>query len=132
MQIKIKKLHDDVKLPTYATDGSAGMDVYAYTFGWMPTNETRVFPLGFSVEIPYGYELQVRSRSGLSIKGVTVANSPGTIDSDFRGEVGVILHSKYGHFVEDGDRIAQMVLCPVERCEWEEVKELDDTERGEG
>lgn len=132
----------EIPLPRYATTGAAGMDLYA-NFGMnkrgrgvtlMP-NGRALIPTGLMVEIPRGYELQVRPRSGLALRhGVTVANAPGTIDSDYRGEIGVILINQ-GHELFDvnhGDRIAQIVLAPVTQISWVESKQLSQTERGEG
>ena len=123
--------------PEYKTDGSSGMDLYANT-----TFETRIAPLqrvlvptGIYVELPKGYEAQVRPRSGLAVKyGITVLNTPGTIDSDYRGEIKVILVnlSNEDFVLKPGERIAQMVVAKHERVEWEEVKVLETTERGEG
>lgn len=132
--IKIKRLREGVRLPEYATDGSAGMDVYANSDLSVPGNSTMRVDCGFSVEVPEGYELQVRSRSGLAFRGLTVANSPGTIDSDYRGEIGVLLNScdYRGHEFNVGDRVAQLVLAPVYKAAWVEVDELSETVRGEG
>ena len=123
--------------PEYKTEGSAGMDLYANT-----TFETTIAPLqrvlvptGIYIELPKGYEAQVRPRSGLAAKnGVTVLNTPGTIDSDYRGEIKVILVnlSNEDFVLKPGERIAQMVVAKHERVEWEEVKVLEATERGEG
>lgn len=123
--------------PEYKTEGSAGMDLYANT-----TFETTIAPLqrvlvptGIYIELPKGYEAQVRPRSGLAAKnGVTVLNTPGTIDSDYRGEIKVILVnlSNEDFVLKPGERIAQMVVAKHERVEWEEVKVLEETERGEG
>ena len=126
-----------IPLPTYATSGSSGMDLYAAVEVdcVLKTNETMLIPTGFQVEIPSGYEAQVRPRSGLAIKyRVTVLNTPGTIDSDYRGEVKVIL-TNFGQepfVIRRGDRIAQLVVCPVLRAEWEEVNSIDETSRGSG
>lgn len=124
-------------LPRYATEGAAGFDLVAnvqepVTIGPM---ERRIIPTGLYVAVPRGYEMQVRPRSGLAAKkGVTVLNAPGTVDSDYRGEVGVILANMgcEPYVVEPGERIAQGVIAAYERAEWREVDELDDTERGEG
>lgn len=123
--------------PEYKTEGSAGMDLYANT-----TFETTIAPLqrvlvptGIYIELPKGYEAQVRPRSGFAAKnGVTVLNTPGTIDSDYRGEIKVILVnlSNEDFVLKPGERIAQMVVAKHERVEWEEVKVLEATERGEG
>lgn len=134
VQVEVTKIYSDVVLPKYQTDGAAGMDVRAYSYWSIDTNETLVIKCGFKVAIPEGYEIQVRSRSGLAAKGVVVANSPGTIDSDYRGEVGVILHntSNERFYISHGDRIAQLLLAPVTQLRWKEVEELDETARGHG
>lgn len=132
----------EIPLPRYATKGAAGMDVHA-NFGTnkrgrgvtlMP-NGRALIPTGLMMEIPRGYEIQVRPRSGLALRhGVTVANAPGTVDSDYRGEVAVILIN-LGHEVFDishGDRIAQIVLGPVTHVNWIVTSELEKTERGAG
>ena len=125
----------DLPLPAYATDGAAGMDIVsAETLSLAPGDRAAV-PTGLSIAIPAGYEVQVRPRSGLALKqGLTVANAPGTIDSDYRGEVKVILinlGSKPAH-IERGMRIAQLVVAPVTRGAFVEVDRLDDTARGAG
>lgn len=151
--IKIKKLYEDVELPVYATEGSAGLDLKAHniisSFGSKPAPVTNLntadFILmpgcrvlvgcGFAIELPEEGELQVRPRSGNAIKhGVTVLNSPGTIDEDYRGEVGVILinHSTTPFVIKKGDKIAQAVLHRYYRAKFEEVAELSETKRGEG
>lgn len=132
----------DIPLPRYATKGAAGMDVYA-NFGsnkrgrgvtLMPSGRALI-PTGLNIEIPRGFEMQIRPRSGLALRhGVTVANAPGTIDSDYRGEIGVILVN-LGHNTFDvshGDRIAQLVLAPVTQVSWVETTKLSKTERGSG
>jgi dUTP pyrophosphatase len=125
----------DLELPSYQTPGAAGMDVRAAEERMLQPGETVLIPTGFSMEIPVGFEAQMRPRSGLAAKhGITLLNSPGTIDHDFRGEVQVIL-TNLGHepfFVHRGDRIAQMVIAKVERAEIEVVSELSKTERGSG
>jgi len=135
--IRIKKLHPDACLPRYMTDLSAGMDVHALpeqTVTLSPGQRCLV-PTGFALAIPSGYEIQVRPRSGLAIKhGVTLLNTPGTIDADYRGELGIILinHGGDDFIVARGDRIAQLVVASVSRAEIEEVTELDETSRGAG
>lgn len=128
---------DEIPLPTYATSGSAGMDVCAAVTSdlTIAPGETVLVPTGFRIELPPGHEAQVRPRSGLAAKhGVGILNSPGTIDSDYRGEVKVIL-TNFGrepYIVRRGDRIAQMVVARYERVSWQQVSALDDTTRGEG
>jgi dUTP pyrophosphatase len=137
VQIKFKRERgiENIELPSYQTAGAAGMDVRAAEERTLQPGETALIPTGFSMEIPEGYEAQIRPRSGLAAKhGITLLNSPGTIDHDFRGEVQVIL-TNLGHepfYVHPGDRIAQMVIAKFERVEIEVVEELSETERGAG
>ncbi|MBQ9498963.1 MAG: dUTP diphosphatase [Bacteroidaceae bacterium] len=124
-------------LPTYATPQSAGMDLRANLSEPVTLQplERKLIPTGLYMALPAGYEAQVRPRSGLALKkGITVLNSPGTIDADYRGEVCVILVnlSSEPFVVEDGERIAQMIIARHEQAEWQEVKVLSDTERGAG
>ena len=124
-------------LPTYATALSAGMDLRANITEPIVLKplERCLVPTGLFMALPEGYEAQVRPRSGFALKkGITVLNSPGTIDADYRGEVGVILVnlSNEEFVIEDGERIAQMVIARYEQVEWEEVEVLSDTERGAG
>lgn len=136
MKIKIinKSKHS---LPSYATSASAGMDLRANLD--TPVNlrslERTLVPTGLFIELPAGYEAQIRPRSGLAFKnGLTVLNSPGTIDADYRGEVKVILVnlSKEDFTINDGERIAQMIIAKHEQAEWIQVEELMDSERGAG
>lgn len=136
MKIKIinKSAHD---LPHYETGASAGMDLRANISELITLQplERAIVKTGLYLELPIGYEAQVRPRSGLAAKkGITVLNAPGTIDADYRGEVGVILVnlSNEPFIVENGERIAQMVIAKHERAEWEQVTALSDTARGEG
>ena len=137
MEVKLgfKKLHPAAKLPKYAHDGDAGMDVCAVESGVIFPKDRALVKTGLCAEIPHGYEIQVRSRSGLALKqGVFVLNSPGTVDENYRGEIGVIL-TNLGNSdfkFEQGDRIAQLVLSPVTRAETFEVEEVSETERGSG
>lgn len=124
-------------LPAYATPLSAGMDIRANIDNAITLQplERRLVPTGLFLELPQGYEAQIRPRSGLAIKkGITVLNSPGTIDADYRGEVGVILInlSQEPYVIEDGERICQMVIAKHEQPTWEEVEILGETERGAG
>ena len=135
--IQIKKLSNEVLTPKYETSGSSGMDIAAYIERDIIINpgEKALIPTGFSLSVPRGYEVQIRPRSGLAVKkGVTVLNTPGTIDSDYRGEIKVILInlSKDEFSVKNGERIAQMVVCPIKQVIVEEVKELTETIRGIG
>lgn len=139
-KIRISRLSEatkDVPLPLYATGGSAGMDIYAAVTDTMivPSGETVLVPTGFSIELIPGFEAQIRPRSGLAIKNsIGIMNAPGTIDSDYRGEVKVILTNfgKSDFAIRRGDRIAQMVIAAYERIEWEESQSLSDTGRGTG
>lgn len=124
-------------IPEYKTSGAAGADVCAFLSEpvVIKSGEFSMIPTGLSFAIPEGYEIQVRPRSGLAAKnGVTVLNTPGTIDSDYRGEVKVILinHGKDSFTVNNGDRIAQLIVAPVTQGVFEKTDELDSTERGEG
>lgn len=122
-------------LPVYATDGSAGADLKSTVDYRILPGETRLIPTGLRFAIPVGYEVQIRPRSGLAFKhNVTVANAPGTIDSDYRGDVMVMLHN-FGRdtfVISKGDRIAQMVVAKVRRAHFEITDKLDETSRGEG
>ena len=138
MKVKITLLkHGPKVLPEYATEGSAGVDIVAaiqepISIG---PGERILVPSGFKLQIPVEYEVQIRPRSGLAIKhGITVLNSPGTIDSDYRGEIGIILinHGKNKFIVNPKDRIAQMVICKVTKMNLVKVSLLNDTERGSG
>lgn len=140
LKIRINRISpetNDVPLPSYATEGSAGMDIYAAVKGEMTVKagETTLVPTGFSMEIPVGYEAQIRPRSGLALKSsIGLMNSPGTIDSDYRGEVKIVFtnYGKNDFVVKRGDRIAQMVVASYERVVWEEASQLTETTRGAG
>lgn len=133
--VKISKVTEDAKLPEYAHPTDAGADVFANESVTLMGGETVIVKTGIKVAIPIGYEIQIRPRSGLSYKtGLRVANAPGTIDSDYRGEVGVIMYNTSDENITifKGDKIAQMVLSEVPMIKWSEVESLDETERGEG
>lgn len=143
MELKFKRLEngEGLPLPRYATAGAAAMDICAAEDADVWPGTTRMIKTGFAVAIPEGYEVQVRPRSGLAAKNnITVANTPGTIDSDYRGEICVLLHNlsntgaaaPRAFEVNRGDRIAQLVLAPVTQANVIEVDELDETERGAG
>lgn len=134
MKVKFKKLNPAAQVPAYKTVGAAGCDVYSVSDVTIAAMGIAFVPLGFSVEVPEGYECQVRPRSGLASKGITVFNSPGTVDSDFRGEMKVLLFNCIPQPVTlyTGERIAQLVFAPVEQAEFEIVQELSETERGAG
>jgi dUTP pyrophosphatase len=136
-KIQIKKFSNEVLTPKYETPGSSGMDIAAYIDRDININsgDRALVSTGFSLSIPKGYEIQIRPRSGLAAKkGITVLNTPGTIDSDYRGEIKVVLInlSKKKFIVKNGERIAQMVVCPIEQVSVEEVRELSETNRGTG
>jgi dUTP pyrophosphatase len=139
LKVKVKRLPHgmDVALPAYMSEHAAGMDLYAAVDPELviPPGEWKLVPTGISIALPEGYEAQVRPRSGLALKqGVSILNTPGTVDADYRGEVGVILmnHSKQNLVIKHGDRIAQMIINKIERIELEEVVELSETERSSG
>ena len=126
---------DGLPLPAYATDGAAGMDVCAAEDVELAPGGRHAVATGFALAIPEGYEIQVRPRSGLAFKhGISVPNAPGTIDSDYRGELKVLLinHGSESFPVHRGERIGQLVLAPVTRAAFTEVDDLDETERGSG
>jgi dUTP pyrophosphatase len=136
LKVKIKKLHEDAVIPQYQTTGAAGFDFHAIEDMEIPTRKTVLVKTGLSMEIPEGYELQVRPRSGMSLKTkMRIANSPGTVDSDYRGEICIIMEnmSMLGalpYDIKKGDRIAQGVICPVFQATFIE-DELNESERGE-
>ena len=134
-EVLIKRLSKNIELPKYETNGSSGMDLSANIEKQIKIEpgKTSIIPTGISVSIPKNFEIQIRSRSGLAAKSqISVLNSPGTIDADYRGELKVILINlgNKTFVVERGARIAQMVLCPVVKAKFKEVDSLDDTERG--
>ena len=135
MKVRIKS--ESGNLPFYETEGSAGMDLKAYIEEpvTLKPGQRKLIPTGLSIELPVGYEAQIRARSGLAIKkGIGLVNGIGTIDSDYRGEIKVILINwgEEDFLIENGDRIAQMVIAKYERVEWEVTDDLSETERGSG
>ena len=135
--VRIKRLPhgQGLDLPAYATEGAAGMDIVSAEDVTLAPGARHGVATGLSVAIPAGYEIQVRPRSGLALKhGISVPNTPGTIDSDYRGELKVILinHGAEPFAIARGDRVAQLVLAPVTQAAWNEVADLDETERGAG
>ena len=135
--VQVKRLPhgEGLALPAYATSGAAGMDVLAAEDVTLPPGVRHAVATGLALAIPPGFEIQVRPRSGLALKhGITVPNTPGTIDSDYRGELKVILinHGSEDFPISRGDRVAQLVLAPVVQAAWAEVDELDETQRGAG
>ena len=137
VKILVKKFDKNIKLPVYKTSGSSGMDLVAYIKKKITINpsETAMIPTGIAVAIPKNYEIQIRPRSGLAAnKGISVLNTPGTIDSDYRGEIKIILINlgKRPFDIKSGDRIAQIIVCPIAKAEFKEVKQLPKTTRGKG
>ena len=135
VKILAKKFNKNIKFPAYKTSGSSGMDLKAFIKKetTIKPGEISMIPTGIAIAIPKNYEIQIRPRSGLAAnKGVSVLNTPGTIDSDYRGEMKIILInlSKKKFIVKSGDRIAQMVLCPVATGKFKEVKNLPKSVRG--
>ena len=137
VKVLIKKLNPSVQLPSYKTSGASGMDLMAFIE--KPINlepgKSCLVPTGLSVAFPQEYEIQIRPRSGLAAKNnISVLNTPGTIDSDYRGEIKIILfnHSNDNFIINKNDRVAQMVLTPIIKMELEETKELPESIRGEG
>lgn len=139
MQVKILKLRPDAVLPTYESENASGCDLRACLSGrpvpeYIKPGKTVLVPTGIALELPTGWEAQIRPRSGLAMKhSVTVANTPGTIDADYRGEISVILINlgERAFRLQHGMRVAQLVVTPVLQVEWQEVRELSDTARGE-
>ena len=136
-KVLIKKLNPEVELPVYKTSGASGMDLMAFIEQpiKISPNSSYLVPTGFSMAFSEDYEVQIRPRSGLAAKkGITVLNTPGTIDSDYRGEIKIILfnHGKEDFIINNKDRVAQMILTPVIKMELEETDNLLDTLRGEG
>ena len=137
VKILVKKFDKNIKLPSYKTSGSSGMDLMAFIKSKITINpgNTAMISTGISLAVPKKYEIQIRPRSGLAAKkGISVLNTPGTVDSDYRGEIKIILinFSKKSFIVNSGDRIAQMILCPVAKGKIKEVKNLPRTVRGKG
>jgi dUTP pyrophosphatase len=135
MKIKVKKLKPEAILPQYAHPGDAGMDLFSTEKYLLKPGERCLVSTGLAFEIPFGYELQIRPRSGLALKkGISLVNTPGTLDAGYRGELGIILinHGQEDFIILPGDKIAQAVLNKFETAEIEEVSELSDTARGAG
>ncbi|MDB1948334.1 dUTP diphosphatase [Clostridium tertium] len=135
LKLKVQKIHNEAIIPNYAHKGDAGLDLYSVKEVKINPSETALIKTGIKIELPPQTEAQVRPRSGLALKhGITVLNTPGTIDEGYRGEVGVVLinHGRETFIVEKGMKIAQMVVKPVWYVEVDEVEELSETERAEG
>lgn len=131
--VKVKLLDNRARVPSYATSGSSGFDFYCETDTPIPSNTWRMIVTGLCFEVPEGYEIQIRSRSGAALEhGLIILNQPGTIDSDYRGPITLIVWNvtNKGVTVEAGTRIAQGVLCPIVKADFQEVLELNSTERG--
>lgn len=139
IKVAIKRIRPgaETPFPCYMTSHSAGMDLYADLVEdfLLPPGSRALVPTGIAIALPDGYEAQIRPRSGLALKhGISLVNSPGTIDSDYRGEIGVIMinHGTEPFLIKPGERVAQMVVARFSRIEWQEVSELENTSRGEG
>ena len=137
VKVLVKKLNSKVQLPKYKTDGSSGMDLMAFIENpiKIKPQESSLIPTGISIAIPEDTEIQIRPRSGLAAKSnISVLNTPGTIDSDYRGEIKIILfnHGKEEFIINNNDRVAQMILMPIIKAELEEVEDLPKTFRGSG
>jgi len=133
--VKVLRENEGISLPEYATPFSAGADIRASETAVLLPGERASIPTGLRIELPEGYEAQVRPRSGLAIRhGVTILNAPGTIDCDYRGEIRVLLinHGREPFTIEPGDRIAQFVVAPVSRIVWQQAESLEESGRGEG
>ena len=136
-KVLIKKLNSSVNIPEYKTAGSSGLDLEAFIHEnlILKPNQTVIVPTGLSIAIDNNLEIQIRPRSGLAVKSnISVLNTPGTIDADYRGEIGVILInlSAEEFIIEDGERVAQMVIAKHEQADWQQVVELIETQRGAG
>lgn len=135
MKMLVEVINDKAQMPTYAREGDAGLDIYSIDNIVILPGDRKLIHTGIKIQLPPDTEAQIRPRSGLAIKhGITVLNSPGTIDQGYRGEIGIIIinHSKEGFRVQEGMKIAQMVIKPVLRVEIEQTEELGQSERGEG
>lgn len=135
VNVRIKLLDKKAIIPQYKSELAAGADLHSVEEVFLDPHETKLVKTGIAIEIPVGFEVQIRPRSGLAKKGITVANAPGTIDADYRGEIGVLLtnlNSTATEKLKVGTRIAQMVVCPVKQAKFTLVESLTDTKRGSG
>ncbi len=135
MKVEIVKLDKELPTPKYAHHGDAGMDIYSAAEHTLQPGERKLIPTGLKIAVPYGFEAQVRPRSGLALKhGISVVNAPGTIDHQYRGEMGVILinHGNEAFAIKKGERVAQLVFNKIEIVSLEEVDALPETDRGAG
>ena len=134
VEIEVVRLNEDLPLPKYMSSGAAGMDLYAAENVFIDVGQIRLVPTGIKVAIPVGFELQIRPRSSLGLRGIGIINSPGTVDADYRGEIKIPLinFGEQSFFIKKGNRIAQAVLCSVYRAKLKMVSHLKSTPRGEG
>lgn len=135
VKLRIKRVHAKALIPRYANPGDAGMDLHSVEDKIIKPGERALVATGLKVEVPEGFEMQIRPRSGLALKkGISLVNSPGTVDSGYRGEIGIIMinHGSEDFEIKQGDRIAQAVLTRFESAELEESEDLSETKRGEG
>ncbi len=135
MKLLFKKLKENAVIPKYANPGDAGMDLFSTEEYLLKPRERKLVSIGLAVEVPFGFELQIRPRSGLALKkGISIVNTPGTIDSGYRGEIGIIMinHGEEEFKIIKGDKIAQAILNKIETADIEEVQELSETQRGDG
>jgi dUTP pyrophosphatase len=133
--LRVQKINDNAILPEYASPGDSGLDLFSVEEKVIPVGKSALVKTGIKIELPVGHEAQVRPRSGLALKnGITVLNTPGTIDEGYRGEIGVILmnHGDQPFSIRPGMKIAQMVICPVTTVNVASVSSLSETQRGEG
>lgn len=134
-KVLVKRIHPDAVMPSYAHEGDAGVDLYSVEDLTLQSGERKLVPTGIQLSFPRGYEAQVRPKSGLALKqGLSVLNTPGTVDHGYRGEVGVIVVN-LGHEqveIKKGTKVAQMIFNKIEEAEFEEAQDLDETRRGEG
>ncbi len=132
LRVKLQRLLPEAQKPKKGTEGAAYYDVYAAEHAVVDTGTVKPVTTGWNIEVPFGWFLDIRPRSGMAIKGITVNNAPGTVDADFRGELKVILvnHGDLPYIVNPGDRIAQCALMPVHECDFVERKKLSQTKRG--
>lgn len=134
VDVKIMLDHPDAQMPQYSHDGDSGMDIRSVEDVYLSPGDTKLVNTGIKVEIPNGYEIQMRTRSGYAVKGIFITNGVGTIDSTYRGTLKGILTNCSRHTLQisNGDRIAQLVLCKVEKCNWKKTNHLSESPRGEG
>jgi len=135
LKVRIQKVHEHATIPNYAHEGDSGMDLYSVEEHVLTPGERKLIPTGLKIALPIGYEAQVRPKSGLALKhGITIINTPGTVDAGYRGELGLIVinHGTFDYKIERKQKVAQLVIQKVERAKLEEVESLEDTQRGTG